>query len=175
MNLSYSGFDFSCLTSRTTITMPRVRSDKIPTDFIIYEVLRNSSFFESSLRTTAAQIIIMYFMYGVSFCFYLSAKLRFYNGISKKYFQVVEAEDAAVADAATFSRCQFLDIVFTQVRLHSAWLTQDSGKGHWLLRHVLYSIELWFIVLGLPKTGVFCRAVGAVRSLKSWWRRLSWR
>lgn len=45
------------------------------------------------------------------------AKLRIFSGISKKYFQVVDAEDAAVADAATFAGGQYLDIAPAAVEI----------------------------------------------------------
>lgn len=38
------------------------------------------------------------------------AKLRIFSGISKKYFEVVDAEDAAVADFAALAGGQYLDI-----------------------------------------------------------------
>lgn len=37
--------------------------------------------------------------------------------ISKKYFQVVDAEDAAVAYAATFTRGKYFDVAPTAVKI----------------------------------------------------------
>lgn len=78
------------------------------------------------IKVMAKRIIIVIPIFDLSFndvifvILYSNTKLVIFSGISKKNFQVVDAEEAAVAGAAAFAGGQYLDIGFTQVRLHSA-------------------------------------------------------
>ncbi len=47
------------------------------------------------------------------------AKLRIFSEVSKKYLQVVDAEDAAVADAAALAGGKQLDVAPTSVKIVS--------------------------------------------------------
>ena len=45
----------------------------------------------------------------------MNTKVRIFSDISKEYFKVVDAEDAAVADTAALAGGQYLDIAPTAV------------------------------------------------------------
>ena len=59
----------------------------------------------STPNMIAVKIVTYWLYFTLDFIIRLkfSAKLRIFSNISKKYFKVIDAEDAAVADFATFA------------------------------------------------------------------------
>ncbi len=51
--------------------------------------------------------------------FFCSTKLNIFNDISKKYLAIVDAEDTAIADFATFAGGKQLDVAPTSVKIVS--------------------------------------------------------